>query len=38
MSEREFDPSGKSNLSFQFGEDILNLLLLYVHLMFHHIK
>ena len=28
MSEIEYDASGKSNLSFQVGADILNLLLL----------
>ena len=36
MSEIEYDPSGKSNLSFEVGADILNLLLLYVDLMFFH--
>ena len=34
MSETEYDPSGKSNLSFQVGAEILNLLLLYTDLMF----
>ena len=29
MSEIEYDPSGKANLSFQVGAEILNLLLLY---------
>ena len=28
MSQIEYDPSGKWNLSFQVGADILNLLLL----------
>ena len=37
MSEIEHDPSGKSNLSFQDGADILNLLLLYADLMFLHV-
>ena len=31
MYEIEYDPSGKSNSSFQAGADILNLLLLYVY-------
>ena len=30
MSETEYDPSDKSNSSFQVGADISNLLLLYV--------
>ena len=34
MSEIEYDLSGKSNTLFQVGPDILNLLLLYVNLMF----
>ena len=29
MFDTEYDPSGKSNLSFQVGTEILNLLLLY---------
>ena len=37
MSEIEYDPSGKSNSSFQAGADILNLLLLYADLMFFHV-
>ena len=31
MYEIEYDPSGKSNSSFQAGADTLNLLLLYVY-------
>ena len=38
MSEVEYDPSGKSNLSFQVGAGILNLLLLYADLMFYHVQ
>ena len=34
MSKTEYDPSDKSNLSFQVEAKILNLLLLYVDLMF----
>ena len=34
MSEIEYDPSRKSNSSFQSGAEILNLLLLYADLMF----
>ena len=37
MSETEYDPSGKSNLSFQVGAEILNVLLLYADLMFFHV-
>ena len=37
MSEIGYDPSGKSNSSFHVGADILNLLLLYVDLMFFHL-
>ena len=37
MPEIEYDPSGKSNSSFQVGADILNLLLLYVDLMFFYV-
>ena len=37
MSETEYDPSGKSNSSFQVGADILNLLLLFVDLIFFYI-
>ena len=37
MSEIKYDPSGKPNLSFQFGPEILNLLLLYVDLMFFQV-
>ena len=33
----EYAPSGKSNLSFQAGAEILNLLLLYVDVMFFHV-
>ena len=33
MSAIEHDPSGKSNLSFQVGAEILDLLLLYADLM-----
>ena len=39
MAEIEYDPSCKSNLSFQIGADILNLLLLYADVLFYmHIK
>ena len=37
MSEIEYDPSGKSNSSFQVGADILNLLLFYADLTFFHV-
>ena len=37
MSEIEYDPSGKSNSSFQVGADILNLLLLYADSIFFHL-
>ena len=37
MSETEYDPSGKSNLSFQVGAEILYVLLLYADLMFFHV-
>ena len=37
MSEIEYDPSGKSNSSFQVGAEILNLLLLEADLMFFHV-
>ena len=37
MSEIEYDPSGKQNLKFQVGAEILNLLLLYVDLMFFQV-
>ena len=33
MSATEYDPSGKSNLPFQVGAEIFNLLLLYADLM-----
>ena len=36
MGEMEYDPSGKSNPSFQVRIDILNLLWLYADLMFFH--
>ena len=36
MSETEYDPSDKSNSSFQFGAEILNLSLLYADLIFFH--
>ena len=36
MSEIEYDPSGKSNSSFQVGAETLNLLLLYKDLTFLH--
>ena len=32
MSETEYDPSGKLNVSFQVWSEILNLLLLYTQL------
>ena len=34
MSEIEYDPSGKSKVSFQVAAKILNLLLSYANLMF----
>ena len=34
MSEIEYDPSGRSSLSFQVGAEILNFLLLYADLIF----
>ena len=34
MSEIEYDPSGKSNLSFHVGADILKLILSYADLMY----
>ena len=37
MSETEYDPSCKSNSSFQVGADLLNLFLLYGDLMFFHV-
>ena len=37
MSEIEYNPSGKSNLSFQVEAEILNVLLLYVDLTFFHV-
>ena len=37
MSETEYDPSGKSNSSFQVRTEILNLLLLYADLIFLHV-
>ena len=37
MSEIEYYPSGKSNLSFQVGAEIINLLLLYADLIFFHV-
>ena len=37
MPEIEYDPSGKLNLSFQFGAETLNLLLLYADLMFFYV-
>ena len=36
MCEIEYDPSGKSNSSFQVGAEALNLLLLYKDLTFLH--
>ena len=33
MSEIEYDPSGNSNLSFQVGAEILNLLLFHADLI-----
>ena len=37
MSEVKYDPSGKSNLSFQVGAEILNLMLLDADLMLYHV-
>ena len=37
MSEIEYDPSCKSNSSFQVRAEILNLLLLYADLIFFHL-
>ena len=37
MPKIEYDPSGKSALSFQVGAEILHLLLLYADLMFSHV-
>ena len=37
MSETEYDPSGKSNLSLQPGAEIFNLFLLYADLIFLHV-
>ena len=37
MSEIEYDPSDKSNSSFQVGTEILNLFLLYADLIFFHV-
>ena len=37
MPAIEYDPSGKSNSSFQAGAEILNLLLLYADVIFFHI-
>ena len=37
MPEIEYHASGKSNLSYQVGAEILNLLLLYANLMFFHV-
>ena len=37
ISEIEYDPSGKSNSSFQFGAENLSSLLLYADLMFFHV-
>ena len=37
MSEKEYDPSGKSNSSFEVGTDILNLLLLGADLIFSYV-
>ena len=37
MSEIDYDPSDKSNSSFQVGVEILNLLFLYSDLMFSRI-
>ena len=34
MFEIEYDPSGKSNLSFQVRVEVLNVLLLYAELIF----
>ena len=37
MFESEYDPSGKSKVSFQVGAEILNLLLLYANFMFFQV-
>ena len=37
MSDIEYDPFGNSNLSFDVGADILNLLSLYELFMFFHV-
>ena len=37
MFEKEYDPSSKSNLSFQVGAEILNPLLLDADLIFFHV-
>ena len=37
MCAIEYDPSSKSNSSFQVGAEILNLLLLYDDLMFFYV-
>ena len=37
MSQIEYDPSGKSNLPFQIGAEILNLLLSYADLMLFYV-
>ena len=37
MSGVEYDPSGKSNLLFEVGAEILNLLLLYADFMFFQV-
>ena len=37
MSEIEYDPSGKSNSSFQVGAEILNSFFLYADLIFLHV-
>ena len=37
MSEIEYEVSGKSKVSFQVGADILDLLLLYSHMMFFQV-
>ena len=37
MSEKKYDSSDKSNLSFQVGGDTLDLMLLYADLLFFHV-
>ena len=36
MSEIEYDPSSKSNSSFQIAANVLNLLLLHAEFIFFH--